>query len=262
MLAVIALARDPRGVATAARHLAPLVAVGIGLFILALKDRIRLGSVTLVTIGFPPSIRAIIGILHANGRFVWLLMYLIPVVAVAALARNVKARSLLLILASAVVLQAAEVIPLVSGLRTLHEKQSVEYDAASSIHFSAAVKNFIVLPPWQCGGTLGPLVPGHGVSAATFQGFVSLSNNIRSNSEYLARTPVKTIRPWCEADIIDRIGALRQDSVYYFSLALYKQLTPSHRTGHWCDVLYDGVLCRPDVATLGESEAARAARAL
>jgi hypothetical protein len=76
----------------------------------------------------------------------------------------------------------------------------------------------------------------------------------------MARTPVKTQDAWCKPDIVTEIGALRPESVYYFSTALYKQVKPSNRSGHWCEVLFNGVLCRPDMPTPGESDAARIAR--
>jgi hypothetical protein len=260
LLTMIAVARDPRGVGTTMRRFAPLVAAGVALFAFATIDRVRFGSTTLLTIPLPNAIRGIVGSLHANGRFVWLSVYLIPVIAIAVLARTLKPRALLLILGAAGILQALEVIPLINGLRTVHEYKSDEYEEASSLHFSPAVRDFIVLPPWQCGGTPGPRVPGHGTPQATFQSFVSILNNLRSNSQYTARIPYKTRQPWCDSDIVARLGVLRSDSVYYFSQALYKQTTSPNRSAQWCDLLYDGVLCRPDAPQPGESEAARSVR--
>ncbi len=129
----------------------PLGLVLLGCLLFALSNRILVGGHPLPVIPLPRSLDGVVNQLRASGRFFWPLAYLLPVLALAVLARARHRRRMGAVLAGLVLLQAGDMAQLDRMLRaTFHEPMRVDFDPAPLRHPGLEGRTVMLHPPLAC----------------------------------------------------------------------------------------------------------------
>ncbi len=129
----------------------PLGLVLLGCLLFALSTRVFVGGTALPAIPLPRGLDNLVSQLRASGRFFWPLAYLLPVLALAALARARHRQAVGAMLAGLVVLQAADLAQLDRMLRTtFHAPMPAAFDPAPLRHPALKGRTATLHPPLAC----------------------------------------------------------------------------------------------------------------
>ncbi|WP_157033480.1 hypothetical protein [Belnapia moabensis] len=129
----------------------PLGLVLFGCLLFALSNRILIGGFALPTIPLPRSLDGLVNQLRASGRFFWPLAYLLPVLALAVLARARHRQAVGAVLAGFVLLQAGDMARLDGMLRTtFRAPMPADVDPAPLRHVGLDGRTVTLHPPLAC----------------------------------------------------------------------------------------------------------------
>lgn len=129
----------------------PLGLVLLGCLLFALSNRIVLGSLALPVIPLPRGLEKLVSQLRASGRFFWPLAYLLPVLALAVLARARHRLVVGALLAGLVLLQAADLARLDGMVRaTFRAPMPADADLALLQRPGLAGRTVTLHPPLAC----------------------------------------------------------------------------------------------------------------
>ncbi len=129
----------------------PLGLVLFGCLLFALSNRILIGGHPLPVIPLPRSLDGLVNQLRASGRFLWPLAYLLPVLALAVLARARHRRAMGAVLAGLVLLQAGDMAQLDRMLRaTFREPMPADFDPSPLRHPGLEGRTVMLHPPLAC----------------------------------------------------------------------------------------------------------------
>ena len=150
--AALHLARQRMPAPPALRRAAlPLGLVLLGCLIFALSNRVILGGLALPAIPLPRGLDGLVNQLRASGRFFWPLAYLLPVLALAVLARARHRQAVGALLAGLVLLQAADLARLDGMLRTtFRAPMPAAFDPAPLRQPGLAGRTMTLHPPLAC----------------------------------------------------------------------------------------------------------------
>jgi hypothetical protein len=166
------------------RRVMPLLALFVVCTVLALSTMVTLGPRTLFTIAVPRSVESALSALRASGRLFWPAYYLIVLAAVTLTFRIWPARTRVAILAAALAVQYADLIPLRTRVRAmLDQRFDTPLRAAAWQDLAGRYDNLVLLPPHQC----APYAGAGGMYGFVWFGSLAASARLRTNSYYAAR---------------------------------------------------------------------------
>jgi hypothetical protein len=243
-LLMVNLVRRPTAVRWLAdRRLLPLVGVAIVSALLAISTTVSLGSSRLFEIALPEWAAAPLHGLRASGRLFWPAYYLIVTAALSLTFNLWKAPHRVAILAIALVVQAADLMPLRNKVRsTVDQRFESPLRSPTWKGLGEKYQNLILVPPYQCSPTNG---------AGGFYSFVdfgkySADEHLRSNSYYGARYTRFELEAHC-VDILrsQLAGTLDPNSAYVVTDAVRTVWSLAGMRSHSCRRVDGYNLCTP-----------------
>src|SRR5271167_860760 len=174
------------------RWVIPLLLCCLVLTLLALSTRVTLGSRSLVDLDPGEKLSPYLASLRATGRLFWTPYYLILVVVLATPFLFWRTLWANLLLACALLLQIADTQSLRHWVHTtISEEHPTPLKSPIWSKLGTVHENLIVLPAWQCGGSVSPL----GIESYRIFGFLAVQQKMRTNSYQSARYTEVT-RDW------------------------------------------------------------------
>ncbi|MDQ2972786.1 MAG: hypothetical protein M3R20_07395 [Pseudomonadota bacterium] len=229
------------------RHQMLLATLAV-LMILAISNRVGIGTHELVTVPLPEPVIEWMSVFRAARRFVWVAIYALLVALLAAVcARYPRGRSASLIVASAALLQIADLSPMLAHVRrSTATASATSIDTAQWTRLVQAHRRIFQFPSLECGGLYGDGVPGARTRELEVD-LIAARNGISTNSTYLARNIRDCAREHADAaNNHDRPGVLylyrSSEDIGEFLLSHGVDMTR-------CGYLDDVAACSRDVDT-------------
>ena len=197
--------REIRPAMTAARRRHPwLLAFVAGCMTIAVSDQVYVGTVHVLSVPLPSPVAWAAGVVRASGRFVWVAMYLLAALAIAAAARR---RDATLILSLAAAVQWAGAAPL---RHAIHDKVAGRpvsaLDRAAWQAVLPGVDQLVAEPPVACLPE-GPWWTRRMVTAVHLQ-LLAAEAGVPTNTLYAARTaPDCRVPPLTPRSILVRLDS-------------------------------------------------------
>lgn len=238
----------------------PLVVVAFAAFLLSLSLRVTFGLYSF-DLAVPQWLFDVVAAFRSSGRFVWVTIYILLLVAIAALIRQLPARRAAALLGLATLVQA---IDLAAPLAQMRERfaaieGSRRFADPAFAGLGRAHDLLIVQPAWQCQDW------NRGTPDYPFETFIPISNlvadnGLRTNSFYGGRSPVAQIafhcRDWPAA--MAREPA-RARTAWLLAPAGFRRHGARIAESHLCDFAEGFFLCRGDRGMAGLTPRAQAA---
>jgi len=225
------------------RALLPLIAICVLSAAIAASMVVTLGARTLYVAQLPPWAVHALGGLRASGRFIWSPYYLIDVGVLAMTYWLWKAPYRNAILAAAIVLQAADALPLRHQVRDIcdHRFQNPT-TAAAWRGLGQKYEDLVLVPSFQC--SLGA-VPGSVYSYVYFGKYAALER-MRLNSYYAARYTRPQLQAHCrDLARANLLGPLDPRAAYVITDAVRTIWELDGVLSHVCQVADGFNLCTP-----------------
>jgi Family of unknown function (DUF6311) len=243
-LLAVGLAARPRAVAWLAdRRLLPLLMLAIVSTLLATSTTVTFGSRTVLEIALPAWAVGPLHGLRASGRLFWPAYYLI-VLAALSLTFNVwRAPYRTVILAIALGIQTADLLPLRTRIRS-----TVDHRFASSLRapvwreLGEKSDNLMLLPPFQC----SPIAAAGGSYNYVDFGKLATAERMRSNNYYAARYSRADLQTHC-VDLLrtQLAGTLDANSTYVVTDGVRTAWSLAGMRSHSCSQVDGYNLCTP-----------------
>ncbi len=206
---------------------------------IALSPRITFGPWTLVDL--MPWAPSALAMFRSTGRFGWVTMYGVLAAVVMTVVRNMSRRNALILMMSAVVLQAVDMRTAYRGLHARERNPAwTDYDSpVKSAAWTVLVptyRHLVMVPPDMCAAVWSPVAGPH-LPYSLLAG----THGVTINSGNAGRYDTGAVLRYCttlEADV--RAGRVSDDSVYVLSPAMRDVLAAATPVPLACGVL-DGV---------------------
>ncbi len=218
----------------------PAIGVTAISLLLALSNKVTFGHHVLFQVSVPPPIMSILAAFHGSGRFFWPGYYLIFIAIIAAASRSFGTTGLSIALGVAVIIQFADVAPLIAHVHSHWQAQSAALAPSGPDwrNLGQRQRHLVVLPAYQCG--VGP----ENKSDWWVFGRLALQQQMTVNTFIAARYSARPIRYFCseQPDEIKRLG-LRPDTVYVLNSDLKGLLAGLETGGNFCRDSDSRILC-------------------
>ena len=241
LLGLVSIARTPSCLRDLfLRTSVPAIGVTVISLLLAISNKITFGHYVLFQVPLPSPIMSVLDAFHTSGRLFWPGYYLLFIGVLTAASRSFGATGLGIALGVTVIIQFADIAPLLTSIRSHRQSQSAapapsgpEWDKLGQRQ-----RHLGVLPAYQCG------VPPENKKDWWIFGKLALEQQMTVNTAIAARYSQKQGRYFCfdQVDEIRQFG-LRPDTVY----VLHKELTGLVRgletRGNFCRFVNSDILC-------------------
>jgi hypothetical protein len=234
LLLAISLARNPELIgelwSIATR---PLVIASILLSLLAISLKVTIADQVLFTIPAPKFIFHLLAAFRSSGRLFWPVNYLLVLGAIVGVVTTIPSRfARHLILASALLLQYFDLLPLRDGIAAAAQKPHInELVSSDWTELPKHYRHLVILPAMQCEPDQSP---GGLIVWANFARLAA-RGDMTLNSAYLGRVPPQTHILDCAVlpQNLMRDG-LRSDTAYVLSDALAATVSNLPHFSHYC----------------------------
>lgn len=239
-----------------------LALVIFGAFMLALSTRVTVGPYS-VYLPVPKVLTGVLEIFRSSGRFIWVVIYGLLVVAIGGLIRGLPERRAAMLLGLAALVQVADLTRPYMALheRAMKTQQRHRFTDPVYANLGRAHAGLVVLRPWQCqkwdtGNWEFPL--------QHFQKFswLAMESGLPINSFYGARTPETQMTFHCTtlpAQVLQKPADPR--TAYLVSPQSFRLYGAHIAATHFCDYADHMFVCRGDAGKTGLSDRARVAAA-
>lgn len=242
--------------------LEPRILVLAGLVIvcaaLAASTRVTFGRWTVFELPVPHRLLAPLGTLRASGRLFWPAFYLIYVAGLALTFWSWKAPVRHAILAAALVVQIADVMPLRAKVRDAcdHRFDNPTQSAAWT-NLGQRYANVVLIPAYQC----NPATSAGGPYSFVFFGKLAAGERMRLNSYYAARYRRAELTAHCVDILRTQLeGTLDPQSAYVVSDGVRAVWDVEGMTTHRCQAADGFNLCTTDTPASAVAPIAPASR--
>lgn len=221
----------------------PLLGLGIVSTLLAASATITLGPIVLANIPLPRVLENAAQMLRASGRLFWPAYYLLILVALSGVFRSRK-RLAAPILLVGLAIQIADIMPLVTSVRTVTHNQT-EQQLTNPVWqtLGTLYPHLAVHPAWQCGQESGQETPGGAQGYAIF-GMLASEQKMTLNSYYSGRISQTDINRHCHQAIETLMeNGLDKNTAYVFSGELLEKLKLAESKTHRCEDVNEYTLC-------------------
>jgi hypothetical protein len=212
------------------------------LTLLAASTLITIGPYILLDIQLPARITQTLAIFRASGRLFWPVGYLIMLSAIYLTWQNYGKRWATALLATAIIVQFADLAPLrkMLWLRIEHQGSSPLISATWK-ELGPTVSKLLVMPPWQCAAQETP----GGVDSFTIFGALAAAQGLKTNAIYGSRFSPNAEDLYCRG-MVDSVlhGKFETDAAYVVSDSIAKDLVTAWSSRINCERVDGFNLCR------------------
>jgi hypothetical protein len=243
-LLVINLVRRPASVRWLLdRRLAPLAGVALACTALAVSTSVTFGARTLFTIQLPDALNNAVQGLRASGRLFWPAYYLICLGAISLTFWVMKPQHRLTILAAALVIQVADLIPLYTKTRAVCDARFDNLLRSPAWNgLGRQYDNLIMIPAYQC----DPFKAAGGIYNYVYFGKLAAIERLRLNNYYAARYTHAELQAHCVDLLRAQLdGNLDPRSVYVVNDKVLAVWQVHGMRSHRCQRADGNNLCTP-----------------
>jgi hypothetical protein len=225
------------------RRWLPLVVLAIVSTLLAVSTTVSLGSRILFEVPLPGQAMGLLHGLRASGRLFWPAYYLIIIAILSWTFYAWRARYNVAILAIALAIQVADILPLRTKIReSTNQRFGSPFHSPTWKALGEKFDNLILVPPYQCAPTTAP---GGYYSYVDF-GKLIAAEHMRSNSYYAARYSGVEFQAHC-VDLLrtQLAGTLDANSAYVVTDGVRTAWSLAGMRSHSCSKVDNYNLCIP-----------------
>jgi Family of unknown function (DUF6311) len=218
----------------------PLAVACFALTALAISTKVSVGSFLIADLDPHETLTEYLAVFRGSARLFWAPYYVILTAILATPFAIWRPRKAAVLVAMALVVQFADIVPLLRAVRTsVSASHPLPFHSPHWTSLGQAHANLLVFPPWQCGADS----PGGPDSFRIF-GMLAVSQHMRTNSYYAARYSPTSLAFHCHQAIRDLLTKpLSPESVYIASPMLARTIAAGPSGPDACRTLDGFILC-------------------